>query len=337
MPAKIPADPTLYERRQALMRLRRQIRALADPLTEHFGAEDPNLQAVAAAADGLSGLIAKLPTRAADTGAAPRSWDQHQAALRQKVKMLYDLQRLRIQAGGRSQPKAAGGEVQLHPLDLAVLEARAAELESLEAQMKKDITAHLKQVPFYRDVLADADRFKGLGPTIAAVILSSFDIERETTPSKMWRFAGLAVTPCQRCRHCQSPVTKAGKHPRNQCSRYQGGDEIKPGDTYDSGRPERPTAGEKLPYSVFVKTKMLGVLGPNLLKANSPWRKFYDNYKNRWASAGKGQSDGHRHNAATRYMVKMLLLEIWKEWRRYEGLPVRPSYAAEYLGKAHQG
>ncbi len=36
-------------------------------------------------------------------------------------------------------------------------------------------------------------------------------------------------------------------------------------------------------------------------------------------------------------MVKMLLLEVWREWRLAEGLPVRPSYHEEKLGHVHGG
>ena len=38
-----------------------------------------------------------------------------------------------------------------------------------------------------------------------------------------------------------------------------------------------------------------------------------------------------------RFMIKMLLLDIWKGWRESEGLPVRPSYHEEKLGHKHSG
>ena len=98
---------------------------------------------------------------------------------------------------------------------------------------------------------------------------------------------------------------------------------------------ERPTKGEKLHYNSFLKTKLVGVMGSCLLKANSPWRKFYDDYKHRLKSSGKGMSDGHQNAMANRYMVKMLLQELWIDWRTLEGLPVRESYQEGYLGHAH--
>ena len=42
--------------------------------------------------------------------------------------------------------------------------------------------------------------------------------------------------------------------------------------------------------------------------------------------------DLHRAQASLRYMIKMLLLDLWKAWRTYEGLSVRPSYHEEKQG-----
>ena len=38
---------------------------------------------------------------------------------------------------------------------------------------------------------------------------------------------------------------------------------------------------------------------------------------------------------AKRYMIKMLLQELWLRWRELENLPIRAPYAAEYLDKGH--
>lgn len=47
-----------------------------------------------------------------------------------------------------------------------------------------------------------------------------------------------------------------------------------------------------------------------------------------------GRSDAHRHRAAVRYFVKLLLIDFWRFWRAAEGLPVRDTYAVEKLGHA---
>lgn len=269
-----------------------------------------------------------------------RTREQSRVALKRKVRMFYDLQRLRMQVAGRTTPKADGAEIDLHEFDLELLDARAAELLRAEKETQKDVERHLKTEPLWKEVLSDREAYRGLGVTMAAVIISECDIHIEDTPSKMWSFAGLAPVPCRRCKTCQTVLRDIpgdelhGEHPKTGKCEHRG-KVLGQSGSYASGKAMRPRRGEKLPYNAFLKTKLLGVLGPCLLKANSPWRSFYDNYKNRWVSQGKGMSDGHRHKAAIRYMVKMLLLDIWKNWRQLEGLEVRPPYQEEYLDHQH--
>lgn len=265
------------------------------------------------------------------------------------VKNFYDLQLLRMQSAGRHN-KTTGPQTQLDERDLERLKIHTERLSLIEQGAQKEIEQFLKEIPFYMKVLRDKDRFKGLGPVLSAVILSSFDIHRADTISKMWAFAGLRPLPCRRCKECQNVVIEndAGlyTHERRvkkaidseeggtaapKCSRAS----MQESDTFPSGKAQRPTKGEKLPYNAFLRAKLIGVLGSGLLRNASPWRKFYDDYKHRKQSAGWGVSDGHRHKAATRYMVKIMLLEIWKAWREFEGLPVRPSYQEEKLGHVH--
>lgn len=260
-----------------------------------------------------------------------RSPQQSQLALRRRVRYFYDLQRLRMQVAGRLGKRAEGVTIDLHNDDLVLLEARAEELTDVEAVALRDIEDHLNTIGFYRDVLSDKTRYRGIGPTMAGVILSEFAINRLDTASKMWAFAGLAPVAATRCATCHVVLVgedDALTHPKTaaKCTGIT---------TYASGKSMRPTKGEKLPYNAFLKAKMVGVLGSVLLKLNSPWRKFYDDYKHRKQCAGWGVSDGHRHNAAVRYMIKMLLLDIWTQWRTYEKLPVRPSYQEQYLGHVH--
>lgn len=289
-------------------------------------------------------------------GPVIRTPEQSKQALRSKVRMFYDLQRLRLATGGRVQPKAEGADIQLAEYDKLLLERRFKELESAEKRALKDVTEHLKDIPFYVDKLSEKPRYKGVGPTMAGVILSEFDIHRSENPSQMWSFAGLAPLKAFRCKECHLVVESdeampgefvhptpqprlprkgvpAPKEPRKKCSVV--GTTLNRSQVYDSGKTMRPVAKQKLPYNAFLRTKLCGVLGPVLLQAKSPWTKCYADYKQRWINQGKGMSDGHRHAAAIRYMIKMLLLDIWTEWRKAEGLPVRPSYQEEKLGHVH--
>jgi hypothetical protein len=279
---------------------------------------------------------AAMRKEAKATVRTPEEWRN---ALKYKVKIFYDLQLLRMQAAGRGKKKADGAEVQLNEIDIALLDARSTDLARAELDAKNDIIDQLATSKLYTTVLSDKTRFKGLGPTMAAVILSSFDIERADTVSKMWSFAGLAPVPTKRCKTCQGILKEESdglyKHAWKTKEKCPEGDPVGLLKTFDSAMAMKPVKGEKLSYNNWLKTKLVGVMGGCLLKANSPWRKFYDDYKHRKASAGWGRDDGHRHQAAMRYMVKMLLLEIWKEWRTIEGLTVRPSYQEQYLGHVH--
>lgn len=273
---------------------------------------------------------------------AERTPEQHRAALRRKVKYFYDLQRLRIQAAGRGKPKGDDNEIQLNEIDLHLLEVRAQSLSLAEKLALQDIADHLSTDGFYRSFLKGV---KGVGPTMAGVILSEIDITRADTASKVWAYAGLAPVPARRCKKCNQIVkARAFNVAMGEGASYEHTWKTIPKgckkvishkDAYASARAARPEKGQKLPYNKFLKTKLIGVLAGCLLKCNSPYRKFYDDYKHRWESAGKGMSDGHRHNAAMRYMIKMLLLDIWREWRTFEKLPVRDSYQEQYLGHKH--
>lgn len=284
---------------------------------------------------------------ATPTGANPPV-KQRLFALRRFVENFYDLQEQRIQTAGRTQPKAVGSEIVLYQEDLQRLERQAKSLEKAEKDALSDVKWSLDSISFYKDVLSDKVKYRGIGPTMAGVILSSFDIWREETPSQMWSFAGLAPIPCYRCKECQSPVdpvdegnpSSGFKHfkPRVgesaiKCSKSK--EIIKVTEAFESGKAAKPKAGEKLKYNKWLRTKLVGVLGPILLKSKSPWTEFYYNYKTRKASAGWGRNDGHRHQAAIRYMIKMLLLDIWVNWRTHEGLTVRKPYAEEKLGIVH--
>lgn len=166
---------------------------------------------------------------------------------------------------------------------------------------------------------------KGVGPAMAGVILSSIDIYRAQTPSAIFMYCGLGVV---------------------------------------DGKIQKRVKGEKLGYNPWVKSKLLKVMGDCMIKSNSPWRDFYDNYKTRkkntivpvcgackgdgkfgkddcknCGGSGKdapwGKSDAHRHQASIRYMVKMFLVELYNQWREVEGLPVAPTYQEAYLNIKH--
>jgi len=264
-----------------------------------------------------------------------RTREQDRAALRKKVRMFYDLQRLRMQCAGRTAHKGPDNEVQLHEVDQAILDRRAKELLKAEKDALKDVKEHLKTLPAWKQIL---EPIRGIGPTMGGVILAEFDIHREERVSQMWSFAGLAPIAARRCKTCSAVVEPDGndyKHPKSVVPCVHAGKRVNDDQTFASGHAARPKKGETLRYNAFLKTKLVGVLADSLIKSKSEYTKFYYDYKQRKESAGWGRSQAHRHRAALRYMIKMLLIDIHTQWRQLEGLPVRPSYQEEYLGHKH--
>ncbi len=267
--------------------------------------------------------------------------------LRTAVEYFYDLQKLRIASGNRN--TAGVKTTELDDRDKEFLAAMSVGLNTLEKEALKHVRGRLKGIPIYEQWLKDQ---KGVGPTMAGVMLSQIDITRCNTPSQLWAYCGFATV--RYCKDCEKVVEEKSLG-ESICSC---------GSTEHYHRADRRKKGEKTRYNPWLKAKLAKVLAESFIKSNSPWRKFYDDYKHRkqnelvdgcMACEGKGKvkgaicinckgkggpspwgrSDGHRHNAAKRYMVKMFLMEMWVTWRSMEGLETRTPYAEEYLNRAH--
>jgi len=131
--------------------------------------------------------------------------------------------------------------VELTEDDAKFMESTGEGLNALEKQALKQTSQILKGIPIYTKWLKNQ---KGCGPTMSGVLLSEIDIHKADTASALWRFCGLAVDS-------------------------------------STGKAERRTKGQKSHFSPWLKSKILHVLGDCLIKANSPWRAHYDNYKHR--------------------------------------------------------
>lgn len=267
---------------------------------------------------------------------------EHVEKLKNATRFMYDLQGLRMQTGARAAKQAEAAH--LDDKDKLFLAERAVKLQQLEDDAKKEMLRLLRGVPIWENWLKT--EVKGVGPAMASVLLTEFDIRRSEYPSQMWAYSGLAVDP-------------------------------------ETGRAVRRVRGKRLNYNPWLKSKMLEVLGKCLIKAkNDPYhtkvyigRKFHRQNKiipvcmgcgglgkrqrtdeehtpEKGEKKGKveavcwncegtggpakwGADDAHREIDARRYMVKMFLLEFWRRWREAEGLPIRPSYAEEKLGIVH--
>jgi len=206
--------------------------------------------------------------------------ENHKDLLRKAVKTFYTYQKLRIALGNRLLSNGLEEDT--------VFGEHEKRFKRLEQEMLEYIEKLCEKYLITKKLL----EIKGIGITMAAVIISEIDIYKADTVSKIWRYCGLGVV---------------------------------------NGKAERPVKGEKLHYNKFLKSKLLGVLAKSFLINNNHYRKFYDDYKHRLESKNWGASKLHRHRAALRYMMKMFLIDLYKMWREIEELPVREPYKEEYI------
>jgi hypothetical protein len=202
-------------------------------------------------------------------------------------------------------------------------------LERQEAKQFRDLTGTLEEIPIYRDYL---HAVTGIGPAMAGVLVAYFDPHRARHVSSFWKYAGL-------------DVDKGSGRSRRE-------EHLVDREYADRNGEIKTRLG--VTYNPFLKTKLMGVLGPSFLRSGSEWREVYDGYKHRivsdparkkvtvaeWKKAHKATdpdirqlwTPGRIHTAATRYMVKMFLQELWVKWRTIEGLPVTQPYSEAKLG-----
>lgn len=194
-------------------------------------------------------------------------------------------------------------------------------LEQAEETQFLRLKIVLEDYPIYTQFL---EGVAGVGPAMAGVILSEIDIHKAEYPSSLWKYAGLDVAADGRGRS-----RKAEHLVKVNYKDSEGKDK------------ER----NSITFNPFLKTKLIGVLGPSLVKQvakegkeASPYRVTYDNYKHRLQNmpAHSEKSDGHINNMAIRYMVKRFLVDLYVAWRALEGLPVADEYSVAKLGMVHK-
>lgn len=231
--------------------------------------------------------------------------------------------------GVKSFPRHAtfeGDEVISTYTELCLL-AQYVSLETSEADHFRRLGHILRDYPIFTEFL---NGVKGVGPAMAGVMISEIDIHRARHPSSLWKYAGLDVAGdgFGRSRKKEHLVTVEYKN-----------------------REGKQAERQSITFNPFLKTKLIGVLGPSFIKQkDSPYRDVYDGYKHRlqnhakWGehndevkddNGRKVTSKGRRHNMAVRYTIKIFLIDLYSHWRALEGLPVSKPYGEAKLGITH--
>lgn len=209
-----------------------------------------------------------------------------------------------------------------------------------EIYLEKQMADYLDHFPIWTTWMK---QICGLGPLMAAVIISEYDIYKAKYVSSMWKYAGLDVV--------EGEGRSRKKHHL-----------VKQDYINSDGKPDTKMG---ITFNPFLKTKLLGVLAPSLLKQHGRvvkadgiglrYGKIYYDYKNRLQQRRevdimrlssqkkitileaekeikKIWPDARIHNASMRYMIKMLIQDLYPVWKEVEGLDAEPTYQESKLG-----
>jgi hypothetical protein len=212
----------------------------------------------------------------------------------------------------------------------------------------------LRRFPVWTNFLEEV---KGVGTISAGWIVGEFNIYKADTVSKLWQFGGLNPGMVRGMKD----ILKAEYKPEmgEIIREYEGFKQEKHVivRTDEMVRGDRLAAGFVAPFNKKLRTALVGVLATSFVRGQTPYALDYYYTMHvpapRRAELGLGrldasekiceysgkpwkeESEGHRDNYARRVMVKAFLRDLYVAWRTMEGLPVRPPYQEEYLGKKH--
>lgn len=98
-----------------------------------------------------------------------------------------------------------------------------------------------------------------------------------------------------------------------------------------------------LSHQPFLKSKLVKVLADSFLRAGSPYKEVYDNYKARYKNDPRqldektARSKMHIEKMARRAMMRIFVIDLWLVWREQEGLPLTCPYEEAKMGVKHSG
>lgn len=204
---------------------------------------------------------------------------------------------------------------------------RAAEDEAAAASGLRESIERHPAWPWLEEV-------RGIGPLLAARLLSRLDIARANTPSAFWAYCGLGTIPgiAYRCSKCGLEVAfpvgyKVGEsHFARSGSRACSGQlqAIAPTNEIRVA-PRRSALGGRASYDAHAR-KSCYLIGVSILRSGGDYRSFYDSERARLASSRAGWTPKRCHLSALRRMEKAFLRDLWIAWRGAVNLPVVSSY-----------
>jgi len=226
--------------------------------------------------------------------------------LKIKTETYYSLQKQRIQTQLRIKAYVKDGRLtteQAEALHFWMDEV----LSKVEQKTKKEIEGLLKGIPVWEEFFK---KVKGIGPCLAGSLIAGIvDIGRFRYISSLWKYCGMHVV---------------------------------------NGRAPRRERGKKINWDPFLRMTCFKI-GDSFIKQKPErcfYRALYDSkklyYKEKYPEkvplkTKKGKTvymytDGHIHNMARRYAVKIFLSHLWVRWRELDGLPITKPWVIEHGG-----
>lgn len=237
-------------------------------------------------------------------------------------------------AKNRTLPDEKGftGDALISSYTELALVGQYVDLESQEQRQFRQMTKTLEKIPIYNEFLKPEH---GVGPALAAVLITYFDPNKARHISGFWKYAGLDVA--------EDGLARSRRKEHLIDREY-------------TTREGKKATRLSTTYNPWLRMKLLGGLAPSFLRSASPRRKLYDDYRHRimtdparikitvteWKKKYAAEENVRNlwppariHRAAMRYMVKQFLADFWLAWRKLEGLPVTPTYHEARRGYGH--
>jgi hypothetical protein len=174
---------------------------------------------------------------------------------------------------------------------------------------------------------------KGIGPLLAARLLSRLDVTRARTPSAFWAYCGLGTIPgvVYQCSSCGLEVAYPAGYQSREGHTKRAGARACAGvlepvtDLIARVAPRRTSLGGRASYDAQARISCY-LIGISMLRCGSDYRTFYDVERGRLAASRPGWAPKRCHLSALRKMEKMFLRDLWLAWRSAENLPMVAPY-----------
>ncbi|MFI5257229.1 MAG: transposase [Gemmatimonadales bacterium] len=162
---------------------------------------------------------------------------------------------------------------------------------------------------------------KGVGPTLAARLLTRLDITRARSPAGFWAYCGLSTVPAELfvCPECGAQTMAEG-HTRFKAG-HPGPDGARCSGSYIASgaapgvrvAQPRPRHGERSRYDMEAK-RICYLVGVSFVRCGGPYREHYDERRRHLQAMHPAWAPKRIHMAAMRATVKRFLVHLWTAW-----------------------